>query len=76
MLSGHWEYWAVLDLPEDDFDISKANRKDFGVNFIPDLLKYFNHCGEVYTSRQLWWKSNLFNKSMMPNNTKIHKKNC
>ncbi len=71
---GVWHYWANLDVSDVDFDISERNKRNFGFRFIPDLLKYFNLCGEIVTSRQRWWNSNLVVQNTSDLNFEINKR--
>jgi hypothetical protein len=42
-----------------DFNISKTSEHTFGLKFQPEVLKFFNVCGQIFRNQAKWWQSSL-----------------
>ena len=53
-------YWfGEMQLNINNFNLSENAQNAFGKIFEPELLKYFNKCGEIFRNQQRWWRSGL-----------------
>ena len=58
--AGKQVYWfGEMNLHPQTFNLSESAQKSFGKYFEPELLKYFNICGEILQNQRRWWRSGL-----------------
>ena len=70
--AGKQVYWfGEMNLPSDTFNLSKSAQNTFGKYFEPEMLKYFNICGEILQNQGRWWRSGLLFKKQNQNISRI-----
>ena len=58
--AGKQVYWfGEMQLQQDKFNLSENAQNNFGKYFEPEMLKYFNICGEILQTQRRWWRSGL-----------------
>ena len=58
--AGKQVFWfGEMKLHTDTFNLSKSAQNTFGEYFEPEMLKYFNVCGEIVKTQRRWWRSGL-----------------
>ena len=52
-------WFGEMNLHTDTFNLSRSAQNTFGKYFEPEMLKYFNTCGEILQNQRRWWRSGL-----------------
>ena len=56
--AGKQVYWfGEMKLHADTFNLSKSAQNTFGKYFEPEMLRYFNICGDILQNQRRWWRS-------------------
>ena len=63
--------FGEMELNTDTFNLSKSAQNTFGKYFQPEMLKYFNICGEILQNQQRWWRSALLFTEQNPSIARI-----
>ena len=52
-------WFGEMELHADQFNLSENAQNTFGGHFEPEMLKYFNICGNILQNQRRWWRSGL-----------------
>ena len=52
-------WFGEMELRADTFNLSESAQNTFGKYFEPEMLKYFNICGDILENQRRWWRSGL-----------------
>ena len=52
-------WFGEMELHADQFNLSENAQNTFGEHFEPEMLKYFNICGNILQNQRRWWRSGL-----------------
>jgi len=63
--------YGEMELNTDTFILSKSAQNTFGKYFEPEMLKYFNICGQILQNQQRWWRSALLFTEQNPSIARI-----
>ena len=67
----HGYRFGEMRLQKDNFNLSEDAQNNFGKYFEPEMLKYFNICGEILQTQRRWWRSGLLFSEQSDNIAKI-----
>ena len=63
--------FGEMNLHANAFNLSKSAQNTFGKYFEPEMLKYFNICGEILQTQRRWWRSGLLFREQKQNISQI-----
>ena len=67
----HGYRFGEMRLQKDNFNLSEDAQNNFGKYFEPEMLKYFNICGEILENQRRWWRAGLLFTEQKQNISRI-----